>query len=276
MRNLLLFIERYRSVILFVIYFSLSISILVFNNSYQRSSVISSSNAFMGSWYAKVHDIESYLSLKQTNDSLALENARLHHLLKRSFFNQKRDTGSVNRLLYKQRYTYLVAEVINNSVHQKNNYITIDKGAIQGVRKGMGVICPSGIVGIVINVSENFSVIQSLLHKDTRISAMLEKNRSFGSLVWGDKIDSRKAVLRDVPSHLKIKKGDKVITSGFSLFPSGIPIGCVLRSGVRGGSYFWDIDVLLYTDFSNLQYVYVVTDKMSEEKAVLESNNKQE
>ena len=90
----------------------------------------------------------------------------------------------------------------------------------------MGVTGPSGVVGIVRDVSENFSRIQSLLHSQTRISATV--NGNIGSLVWGEgNYNPGTAILKDVPSHVVLKPGSKVVTSGFSLFPEGVAIGSV-------------------------------------------------
>ncbi len=274
MRNLLIFINRYSAFLLFLLFESIALSILVINNTYQRSITISSANELVGDAYYRLNSVEDYLSLKSTNDSLSSENAALRNQLQTSFLNTRLDTHRVYSPINEQRYLYLSAQVINNSIHQKNNYITVNKGFVDGIKKGMGVISPSGVVGIVVNVSPRFSIVQSLLHKDTRISAMIERNKSFGSLIWGDQIDSRKAVLKDIPSHVKIKTGDKIVTSGFSLFPSGIPIGKITRFGVKGGGSFLDIDVFLATNFGTLEYVYIVTDKMKKEQESLESNLK--
>ena len=66
------------------------------------------------------------------------------------------------------------AEVINNSVHKPNNYITIDKGRNDGVKKGMGVISSSGVVGIVKETSRHFSTILSILHSKSKVSVELK------------------------------------------------------------------------------------------------------
>ena len=131
-------------------------------------------------------------------------------------------------------------------------------------------ISDKGIVGIVLNVSQHFSTIQSVLHSDTRISASV--NGNIGSLVWGEgSTDPRLARLRDIPNHVIVKKGNRVITSGYSLFPSGIEIGRVTRTGLKGGDSFLDIEIYLSTDFSKLQYVYVINNLLAEEQKELEA-----
>ncbi|SKB46146.1 rod shape-determining protein MreC [Daejeonella lutea] len=275
MRNLWLFISKYNAFFLLVIFFTTSLILMVNNNSYQRASVWNSSNQLVGSTYEKVNQFSSYLVLGKTNDSLAAENARLRNLLKSSLFSDSVKQVQVNDTLLKQQYTYTVAKVINNSVHQKNNYITINRGKKHGIAKGMGVTSATGVVGIVLNVSDNFSTIRSLLHTETKVSASVDGN--IGSLVWGEgNFDARYAILKDIQAHLVVKKGSRVVTSEFSLFPQGTNIGKVFKTGVKGDDSALNIQVKLDTDFSALQYVYVITNMLSNEQLSLEALNKVE
>lgn len=275
MRNLWLFISKYNAFFLLIIFFTISLILLVKNNSYQRASVWNSSNQLVGTAYERMNEFSSYLVLGKTNDSLAAENARLREQLKSSYFSDSIKQVTIRDTTLKQQYTYTVARVINNSVHQKNNYITINRGKKHGIEKGMGVTSSTGIVGIVLNVSDNFATVRSLLHTETRISASV--NGNIGSLVWGEgNYDPRFAVLKDIQSHLIIKKGSRVVTSEFSLFPQGTNIGYVARTGTKSGDSSLNIEVKLDTDFATLQYVYVINNLLSKEQLSLEAQNKVE
>ena len=275
MRNLWIIISKYNAFFLLIIFLVLSLFLLVNNNSYQRASAWNSSNQLVGSSFERVNAVTNYLSLGRTNDSLAFENARLRNDLKSSLFFDSIKQQTVTDTLTQQQYTYIVSKVVNNSIHQNNNYITINRGFKHGIKKGMGVMSAKGIVGIVLNVSEHFSTIQSILHSDTRISASV--NGNIGSLVWGEgNYDPRLAILKDIPNHVIVKKGNQVVTSGYSLFPSGIEIGRVTRTGLKGGDSFLNIEIWLSTDFSNLQYVYVINNLLSLEQESLEALNKTE
>jgi len=275
MRNLWLFIGKYNAFFLFLIFFTISLILLINNNSYQRASVWNSSNHIVGAVYERVNEFSSYLILRKTNDSLAAENARLKNLLKSSFYDDSLNQFTVNDSVLKQQYTYRVARVINNSVHQKNNYLTINRGSKHGIKKGMGVTSATGVIGIILNTSENFSTVRSLLHTETKISASVEGN--IGSLVWGDgNYDSRYALLKDIQSHLNIRKGARVLTSEFSLFPQGTNIGYVVESDSKDGNSALNIKIKLDTDFAKLQYVYVVINMLSQEQLILEAQNKVE
>jgi rod shape-determining protein MreC len=274
MRNLWVFINRYSTFFLFILFFGVSVILVVFNNTFHRANTLNSSSLIIGSIYEKVDYFKGYLNLNETNLALARENAALRALLKSSTYDDNVITNIARDSTQQPQYSYIPARIINNSVNQKNNYITVNRGSRHGIKKGMGVISSKGIVGIILNVSENFSTIQSLLHSDTKISASLAKSQAFGSLVWGTQsYDPQKALLRDIPNHVKVDDKEQVITSGFSLFPPGIVIGTVLETGLSSGSSFLDISVLLNNDFSTLRHVYIVVDSYSAEKEELEMQN---
>ncbi|WP_407425369.1 rod shape-determining protein MreC [Arcticibacter sp.] len=278
MRNLWIFISKYNAFFFFIICFIISITLVVRNNSYQRSGVFNSANHFIGETYARINKAQRYLRLAEVNDSLAKENALLRQELKMSYFDDSVAEHTTKDTTSRQQYTYIVARVVNNSIHLKNNYITINRGKRHGIQSGMGVIGASGIVGIVKDVSEDFATIYSLLHSDTKISASIKESQAFGSLVWGEEnTNPRLAVLQDIPNHISVKTGQHVVTSGYStLFPAGLPVGRILRTRERGGESFPEIEVRLETDFATLQYVYVIKNLFGPEKEILENLSKKD
>ena len=207
------------------------------------------------------------------NDSLAAENAKLKgQLLAITTVDTAKDVKIVDTLT-DQQYTYLAAKVVKNSITLRNNIMTINKGSIDGIKSGMAVIAPQrGVVGFIRDVSEHLATIQSLLHKDTRISVTLKKNHALGSLVWGDgNFDIKKVFIKEVPNHIKMYVGDSVVTSGFGSFPAGIFVGKIIKPNVATNDNFLSGEVNLVTDFSTLQYVYVIKDKKADEQKALES-----
>ena len=240
------------------------------NNSYQRAWTSGVSGQFIGEVYERATFFKNYLHLEEVNTSLVQENARLKIELKSSFLIDSAEKHIVRDSIRKQQYIYIVARVVNNSIHQQNNYLIINRGSKHGIRKGMGVTGPDGIVGIVRDVTENFARVQSVLHSESRFSASVDGG--IGSLVWDEgSLNSKIAILKDIPSHVKVKPNDPVTTSGYSLFPIGIQIGHVKRVGLKGGNSFLDIEVVLSTDFSSLQYVYVINNVLAREQQAIES-----
>ncbi|MGY4385523.1 rod shape-determining protein MreC [Pedobacter sp. UYP24] len=273
MRNLWIFLNRYNAFFFFIIFFTIGIVLTIKNNAYQHSVTVNSTNKIVGDAYTNLNVVNRYLNLGTVNDSLARENALLKTqvLALQNIDTAKditlRDTSGV------PQYTYLSARVVKNSIVLRNNIITINRGTVDGITSGMPVISPGkGIVGYIRDVSEHFATIRSLLHKDTYISVNIKKNKAVGSLIWGDgNFDYRKAYIKDIPNHFKLSLGDTVITSNFSSFPTGIPVGKVSNTGISKGDNFKLIEVILFNDFSALQYVYIIKDKFAKEKQVLEA-----
>lgn len=276
MRNLWIFVSKYNAFFLFFFFFSLGIFCTVKNNAYQRTVTFNSTNEIVGNTYEKFNVLKRYINLGKVNDSLAAENAKLKTiLLALSTIDSSKNTKVLDTATHEQ-YTYLAAKVVKNSVTLRNNIMTINKGTDDGISIGMSVISPgAGVVGFIRDVSAHLATIQSLLHKDTRISVMLQKNHALGSLVWGDgNFDITKAYIKEVPNHIKMKVGDSVVTSGFGSFPTGIFVGKISKTNISTNDNFLSAEIRLANDFSTMQYVYVIKDKLAVEQKKLESDVK--
>ncbi|MGE6221211.1 rod shape-determining protein MreC [Nubsella zeaxanthinifaciens] len=276
MRNLWIFLSRYNAFFFFIIFFTIGIILAIRNNAYQRSTVFNSTNEVVGTAYKRLNVIKRYLNLGQVNDSLATENALLKTQLMAVLNADSTKLIKVKDSINQVQYTLIAAKVIKNSVTLTNNIITINKGLKDGIEKEMAVISPGkGVVGFVQNVSENFATIRPLLNQETFISVVLKKDNAFGSLVWGDNnFDYRKALVKEIPNHYKVNVGDTIVTSGSSGFPRGIEVGKVTKTGVSTGDNFMTLEISLFNNFSTLQYVYVVKDKLANEIKALQQEVK--
>lgn len=273
MRNLWIFISRYNAFFLFIIFSTVGLILTVKNNAYQRSVTLNSTNEVVGTAFERLNVFKRYLNLGMVNDSLSNENAKLKtQLLQLTTVDSAKDVKVIDTTT-NQQYTYLAAKVVKNSVTLRNNVMTINKGTLDGIQPGMAVISPQkGVVGFIRDVSEHLATIQSLLHKDTKISVVVKKNNALGSLVWGDgNFDIRKAFIKEVPNHIKINVGDTIVTSGYGSFPAKILVGKISRTNVTTNDNFLSAELNLFNDFSTLQYVYVIKDKKADEQKALES-----
>jgi rod shape-determining protein MreC len=270
MRNLIRFILTYHFFFLFLIFEALSLILLFNYNHFQRAKFINASQRVTGFVYEKIDMLDEYLSLKQTNQELAIENAKLNNILQRAYRSDEIFFYGEYDSIYSQQYFYTSARIINNSVNKQHNFLTLNKGSEAGIRPEMAVIATNGIVGVVNGVSKRFSTVMSLLNTNLRVSAKVKKNDAFGSLAW-DGLDHREVVLYDIPYHIDIAKGDTVVTSGFStIYPEGIMVGTVKDFEVKGGN-FYVIRVQLTTDFKRLTYVNVVSNLRKDEQLELEN-----
>lgn len=277
MRNLWIFLSRYNAFFFFIIFFSVGLYLTLTRNDYQHSVALNSTNEVVGSAYEKLNVLKRYLSLKDINDSLHNENSSLKTALI-AYQNQDSSKAFIKIDSAGNRYNCIAAKVIKNSVTLRNNYITIMKGRLDGIKIGMPVIgVGNGVVGIVNDVSDHLARVQSLLHKDTKISVAVKKNNVLGSLSWGEgNFDINNAYVKEVPNQFKINVNDTIVTSGSGFFPKGIAVGKVIKTSVATGDNFMSLRIALFTNFSNLQYVYVVTDKLADEQKELENRKKGE
>lgn len=271
MRNLLKLLYAYHFLILFLFLEGFSLFLLIKGSDFHHARFVETSNAVTGSIYTRVDKIENYLYLRHTNELLLAENSELRNKLAsfRQLVKEKKDTliDSIGT----QRFQYFYAKVVNNSVTKRDNYITIDKGLLDGVRRDMGVISKEGIIGHVDAVSDHYAVIISVLNSKTYISAKIKKNNYFGPLTW-DGINPKYAQLNGLTLSVPIQKGDTIVTSGHTnYYPSDVMIGTVDDFKVVGGN-FYKVEVKLNMEFRKLDYVIVVQDLQREERIKLEES----
>lgn len=266
MRDLFQLFIRNGGFITFFLLECVCLYLIVSFNKQQKSIWLHSAGTWSGSVEKRRNSFYQYLNLTEENDRLAAENARLKQELEntRTLTLDWRDTvktvlvDSIRPKKEVLQYSFFPARVLNNSVSSLNNYLTIDKGSRDGVRRGMGVLTGDGVAGIVREVSEQYSLVISLLHSQSKLSASLKKTGHFGSLIWDGK-DPIRATLNDIPKHVEFAPGDTIVTSGFSeIFPKNLPVGLVESSRIEPGSNFFTIAVRLTTDLSRVRRVYVV------------------
>lgn len=276
MRNLIQFIWRQHFTLLFIGLQVIAFFLLVQNNSFQRANFLGFANEVSGGAFEVVAEAKDYLSLKEVNENLAEEIARLKSNKQKSHFGLTPWIKIINDSTYRTQYEYTKARVVNSTVSQRNNYLTLDQGAINGLRSEMGVVCNEGIVGIIKNVSDHYTSVISILHSRTQISAKLKSSEYFGVLTWnGEKADI--VQLSDIPSHVNIGIGDTVVTRGAGgVFPRGLLIGTIADFEPIEGTDFYEININLAVDFRKVSYVFAVTNKMVEEQKKVELNQTQE
>lgn len=271
MRNLFLFLVRYNAFFLFVLLEIISFSLIVENGTASQKNILfSSANGITGSFMDKYNNFILYWNLPEENEKLAKENAQLKAHLRRDKLNHQIDTVMPYDSLYERQYGYIAALVINNSVNLQNNYLTLNRGKKHGIEPNSGVISSEGIVGIVRNTSYRYSTVLSLLHRNTKISAMIKRNQYHGSLVWKN-TNPQNMTLEAIPKHADVEINDTIITSGYSsIFPEGLMVGVVDTFWKEAGSNFYTIDVRLSADLNKTRNVYVIKDYLKKEQLELE------
>lgn len=237
----------------------------------------SSLNEATGKVNAQFNRFYTYFSLKEINRQLAEENTRLRDSLKTNFIapdstkKQVSDTIKIDSLTRYRKFNYMLAKVVGNTISSQTNYLTFERGSNQGIKKGMSVVGPDGIVGVIVEVSDNYSVAMSLLHRNSKVSAMLKKDHVAGSIEW-DGVDPSYLILKNIPKSSKVVKGDTVLTSTYSSnFPSHLPVGTIASVITDPSSNFYTLKVKTASNFFSLEYVYIVENLRYNEQVKLES-----
>ncbi|TAE08282.1 MAG: rod shape-determining protein MreC [Bacteroidetes bacterium] len=278
MRNIFIFIQRYFIFFSFLLLQIVCWSFIVRFNSTHEAIFANASNEWVGFLETQYNKVQYFLNLAKANEQLAQENAALRNSLSASFDDpietqlQRVDSTYLPDSSKKTRkYQVLPAKVVNSSITEENNYITLYRGSNQGVRKDMGVIGSNGVVGKVILVSENYSRVMSLLNRQMKVSAMLKKDGYTGIVDW-DGANPQIVLLHNIPKSSQVKLGDSVVTSNYSgNFPPGVLVGTVQKIDADKASNFYNLHVKTATNFFNLQFAYLVQNTVLNEQQQLEA-----
>lgn len=261
MRNLFALLWKNQFFVLFILLEVVSIILLSRSYSYHGSLAYNTTSDITGSMFNSYSSITDYLALSEENDVLANENAELKNKLSSSFLIT--DTTYVFR---DTNYRYIPAKVVSNSVTKSNNFIMVNKGRKHGIKKEMGVVSSTGVTGIVVGVSENYSTIMSMLHGNMRISARIKNNGQLVNVIW-DNTNYLFGTVIDIPSHIILMKGDSIITSGNSLiFPEDIMVGVIESHELNSNKNLSSATIRYSTDFNSIKHLFIIENTMKQEQ----------
>ena len=257
---------------LFLLLLIISLTLTIQSHSYHRSTMVNTANTATGIVYEQQNEVKNYFNLRSENDKLAKENA----LLKKILFNKKDSISTLKKDSLKayDKIDVIQSKVINNTYNTSENYITINGGTNQGIKEDMGVVSSQGIVGIIEKTSAKYATILSVLNVKSQINAKVKKTNHFGSLIWDGK-NAGYVQLIDVPRLATVKKGDTIVTGGRStIFPENIPVGIIDRIYTDTKTNYFTLNVRLFNDMTNLNHVYIISNKEALEINKLEKETK--
>ena len=282
MRNVFLFLRRYSVFIIFLVMQVIALSMLFTDNRFHNSVLGMVTNEAAGNINKRVDRAEEFLSLSEQNKKLREQNAQLLSLLPSgsllpdSGLQLVTDTFRLDSIKQYRQYQYLSAKVISNSVFLQQNYIVLHRGSEQGIFPNMAVVSIDGIVGTVVHVSQNMSLVMSLLNRQSKVIATLKKGSGLGEVSWDGK-DPRYLVLTKIPKTVVVKQGDTVVTSPYSdKFPPGLPIGTVHKVEQDQETNTYILLVKTAVDFYNVQHAYAVKNILQDEMEELKKKMNKE
>ncbi len=226
--------------------------------------------------------VTGYFHLKDENELLSARIAELQKELEHTRLTMRLYGGwiqkdslpdlGIDSLVSEEKFDFVPCRAIKNTTHLNYNYITLDKGRGDGVRKGMGVVSPKGIAGKVIHVSEHFSLALSALNVSFKLSAQAVGIGNPGLYEWGVE-EAGMAYLNNIPADANLKEGTEIVTSGYNtVFPEGYRIGTIakLKEDTQDGTF--KAELTLATDFHNLGNLFLVNAIHKGEVDELEAN----
>ncbi len=270
MKNLIAFLRRFRIFLLFVALQFVALTTYFSYLSFPRSQYLTTSNNVAGTMMTARNSFTKFLHQDETNRVLLNENKKLRDKLPENYIRKGSTEIVVNDSVYEQQYTYTPATVIQSTFDKRNNYLTINIGRAQGIKKGMGVFSDGGIVGQIFHVSEHFSLVKSVLSSDANVVVMIVEDGSFGFLKWETQ-NARLVNLTGISNDKPITKWGHVITRGGQMFPRGLEVGRVFTAKPIEGRAQWNIEILLGANFKKIQKVYVIKNLLKKEQENLES-----
>jgi len=279
-RNVFLFIRKYANFLFFLLLQIIALSFLFRYNKYHEAAFMNVAGEFTGSINQRYSKVEYYFRLKKINEQLAAENAVLNQLRKENFErptgNEKTvlDTIQTDTMREIRKYTWMGANVVGSTVNTQTNFITIHRGLLQDVRPNMGVVSPQGIVGTVVNVSDNYASVMTLLHRQYKVVVKIKNGGDRGTIEW-DGVSPMFVTLKDIPKSAKVQVGDSVETSPTSsLFPGNLMVGTIAEIVDDKSSNFYTLKVKPATNFFNIEYVYVIANTQYLEQKRLEDSTR--
>jgi rod shape-determining protein MreC len=270
MHNLLAFFRRFRVFMFFVLLQILALSTYFTYLHFPRSQYLTSASTVSAFLLETRNDLTKHWNLGDNNKLLQHENVKLRENNPISFMRLERNLTKINDTLFEQQYSYIPAAVINSTCHKRNNYFTINVGRKQGVKVEMGVFSDNGIIGIIHNTSDHYSVVKSVLTEGINVDVIIEPSGAYGLLKWDGK-DPKRGSISGISNDIKIDKWSPVVTRGGSgIFPRGLSIGKIESLKPIEGEPLWNVTFLYSENYRSIQNVYVVKNLLRKEQKELE------
>ena len=273
MRSLLKLIKKYQLFLIFLILQVVSFFLIFSYNSFQKSTILSTTNGMVGAAAKKSAEISNFFSLKEINEQLVAENNRLRENSKLSFEKVNDEFALIDDSLWRKQYRFFYADVVQATIYNKNNFITLDKGfgTNNDIKVGMGVISDNSVVGKVIKCTKNYSLVMPIIHSQFQLNVISQRTGNSGLLKWTEENDFRYANVMNITKDTPLKVGDVFVTrTGSNKFPGGIEIGVIEEITSDEGDNFHTIRLLLKTDFSKLKKATLVYNLFKDELDELE------
>jgi len=258
MRRLLGFLVERKDYVSLILAVIISLILLSSDESEDIRIIRGKANDVLNVLYSPVKWVRNVNVLKTENEILRARTAQLK-LLNQSLLNYKFENERLREMLEfkrERRLELIPGRVASKGISPVMNSISIDVGTREGIKENRAVIGIDGIVGKTVTVGERSSVVQILIDYNARVSVKLEASGTTGILRWRD---GETFEVWEIPKAVPVQVGEKIITSGYSdIYPENLPVGRVTGVIDRPEKLHKIIEAAAFTDFTSIQYVFVV------------------
>jgi len=271
MQRIINALAKNKNTVLFILLLIISIYFLNSRSYFHQTKIAKLSLTISGNLNSLSSNIIRYSNLNKENKLLIHENLILKSDLIKNRQKNIETIKSKEEIYFP--FSLINAKIVKNNYNKKENYVIINKGEKDGIKKEMGVITSNGIVGIINNVSKNYSSIISIINSNIKINAKIKNTNYFGSIGWSEK-KINIMTLEDIVSTAKISIGDTIISGGMSsYFPSNLKIGKIVTLKKEKNEGYYSIEVELFNSPNQWEYVYVIKNTDINEINNLERKN---
>ncbi len=153
----------------------------------------------------------------------------------------------------------VAAELVGAEATHRPTEITVNRGAKDGIQRNLPVVHLNGLVGKVLDATQNAAIIQLLFDPGCRVAARDQRSRVLGIVKW---ISGPYLSFENVSPADDVAPGDTVVSSGLGgIFPEGLVVGTVKTVAADTASFFRKIDLLPAVGFSALDEVFILVPK---------------
>ncbi len=186
-------------------------------------------------------ELEAAAERSHRQREIELENERLRELL--GFKQSLAQPAAAARIVAKDPSSWF-------------NTVIINKGAADGLTKGLPAVTSRGIAGQIVEVSLYQSKLMLIIDPNSAVDALIQRNRVRG-IVKGT--FQEECTLAFVMPEDDVRPGDSVVSSGFDgIFPKGLPVGSVSAVSGQGADFFKEVRVRPAVDFDKLEEVLII------------------
>lgn len=251
-----IFLDRFKEYIVLILILIISLSLIPLNENHKVKNlrvfslgIFASLNSFITNASSVSYDKYYVEQLEKRNAELMLQVNKL-----REYGLEHERLNKIFEFASTQKYDLVVARIVSRLVSKINGYFIISKGKKEGIERGMPVITDQGLVGLVIDVADDYSSVRTYENSLFKLAVKNERSNVNGILNW----NGRKLVISNVPTTEDMEIGDKIIVSELSsIIPPSIPIGKIIKKEGTVSGILTNIIVEPYTNINKLKTVIV-------------------